>query len=1036
MILGILICFSLFACGTDPCAECTDSDSDGRCDTCGEKVDTPPCDTCIDSDGDGKCDVCGETVEPEPTADIPLIVDGEAKFQVVFGSDVDSDVRKSVSKYIQSALRTNHKIEIKTVDEGSKGDTVQDIEILIGSVSTRGEKYEYDRYSLGKEGYIIKLIDSKVLINAGSNESLADIIESFAEEVLKVNSKKLTDISATAADEKRKVQTDYKITSLSVNGTDMRDYTIAIDTSNNTDILIAKFLQDEIYTRCGYYLEIVDKKNASEGSLLIGRSAEKIYGAESFKIAASGKNLMISYSFDNLAESAAAQFAVSTFTNGEGAIDFAGTVYTEDISVVYYEDFGAVGDGVADDFEAIYNAHKFANEGGQTVKALKNGKTATYYLKTSYFQTADELRPSVHSITIKTDTDFCGASFIIDDRDLLGYDPRSIAQPGKSMASASVFLIMPDDEHLGITLSDPEVLEELTASGINPKTAKIDINKHLDGWDGAVMIIPKNASHKISRAKGHSSYQGAAMTEVILLDENGNVSPDTPIMFHYTEVTSVDVYKLDETAAITVKNGKMTTRATQFNSVYYDSETGEYKRNETGLVRNFEVRRAFTTVTDLEHYVTDEMPIKKQVDENGNVVGCAPIYYPGFFNARYTTDVTFADCTVTGKRCYLRPEGGTNGTYDISAIYASNVTFERCNQTNFWVTVDPDTFEINAATANTPSAVTGMSPIYYNGKRLQMHWGVCLTSYVKNFAFVDSTLSRLDAHTPMYGGKVINSTVNYIELTGCGDFLFENSTWYQSSSHVAFMALRGEYGYTWDGTITIKNSKAFVADPLDSGVNPKLLNHSYVNWYYGYSTAVPSLSIDGLMLYDIAYIKGDRLLPEGTRIDILTSVTPTTAMHLADSGVATIWSITDDDGDGYIDEPCYDRDGDGIIDGPTDLDEDERIGNTRYELFEVETQNELYNGYADTSYVTVNINRIKPPEFIRVVNNTGGYIYNVRSTANRGISDGGWYRKDGEEDTMGGFFGGTKFIYGDGEDEYFLGSDHISQNKTKTFYFY
>ena len=29
---------------------------------------------------------------------------------------------------------------------------------------------------------------------------------------------------------------------------------------------------------------------------------------------------------------------------------------------VCYEDFGAVGDGVADDFAAIYRAHEYANE--------------------------------------------------------------------------------------------------------------------------------------------------------------------------------------------------------------------------------------------------------------------------------------------------------------------------------------------------------------------------------------------------------------------------------------------------------------------------------------------------------------------------------------------------------------------------------------------------------------------------------------------------------------------------------------------------
>ena len=36
-------------------------------------------------------------------------------------------------------------------------------------------------------------------------------------------------------------------------------------------------------------------------------------------------------------------------TAASGAVDFKDTVYSEDVSVVYYSDFGAKGDGVADD---------------------------------------------------------------------------------------------------------------------------------------------------------------------------------------------------------------------------------------------------------------------------------------------------------------------------------------------------------------------------------------------------------------------------------------------------------------------------------------------------------------------------------------------------------------------------------------------------------------------------------------------------------------------------------------------------------------
>jgi len=63
---------------------------------------------------------------------------------------------------------------------------------------------------------------------------------------------------------------------------------------------------------------------------------------------------------------------------------------------VLYSDFGAVGDGVAEDHDAIIRAHEYANEFGLPVKADEG---ATYYIE----------KKSAPAI-IKTDTDFRGAS--------------------------------------------------------------------------------------------------------------------------------------------------------------------------------------------------------------------------------------------------------------------------------------------------------------------------------------------------------------------------------------------------------------------------------------------------------------------------------------------------------------------------------------------------------------------------------------------------------------------------------------------------
>ena len=69
---------------------------------------------------------------------------------------------------------------------------------------------------------------------------------------------------------------------------------------------------------------------------------------------------------------------------------------------VNYEQFGAVGDGVADDFGAIIACHEYANATGTPVKATDG---STYYIDGK----------KRHAV-IKTDVDFGTAKFIIDDR--------------------------------------------------------------------------------------------------------------------------------------------------------------------------------------------------------------------------------------------------------------------------------------------------------------------------------------------------------------------------------------------------------------------------------------------------------------------------------------------------------------------------------------------------------------------------------------------------------------------------------------------
>ena len=77
----------------------------------------------------------------------------------------------------------------------------------------------------------------------------------------------------------------------------------------------------------------------------------------------------------------------------------------ENRTIVYYEDFGAVGDGTHDDWKEIQAAHNYANEHRKEGYYIKGKPGANYLIK-------DIPNPTF----IMTDVDWEGVNFTVDDR--------------------------------------------------------------------------------------------------------------------------------------------------------------------------------------------------------------------------------------------------------------------------------------------------------------------------------------------------------------------------------------------------------------------------------------------------------------------------------------------------------------------------------------------------------------------------------------------------------------------------------------------
>ena len=225
------------------------------------------CDSCVDDDGDGICDVCKKKIPEDEIADVPLFEDGEPTFQVVLAKNLDNAVRKAVNSTLKVKVKDAYDVSIDSFTEESENDEEIDIEIIIGNVTSRGEKYFFDGHTLGKEGYVIKIVGSKVIINGGSPESLAAAVEEFTEFLLDQDD--YYEVTMTKEDTVLVVQDDYKIDSLKVNGNDMKGYTLAADLTRKYFEEAAISIQDVIYEKTGYWLNIVDIENATDKSLVL-----------------------------------------------------------------------------------------------------------------------------------------------------------------------------------------------------------------------------------------------------------------------------------------------------------------------------------------------------------------------------------------------------------------------------------------------------------------------------------------------------------------------------------------------------------------------------------------------------------------------------------------------------------------------------------------------------------------------------------------------------------------------------------------------
>ena len=444
---------------------------------------------------------------------------------------------------------------------------------------------------------------------------------------------------------------------------------------------------------------------------------------------------------------------VSTTENGELHIN----VSPKDIlkfkanESVSYSDFGARGDGKTDDLDAIAATHAVANQHGLLVRADEG---ATYYI-------GRKNRTAV----VRTNTDFGTASFIIDDTDVQN-------------RNSNVFLVS--------SSLQPFKLEGI--SSLKRNQEKIDVS-----LTGTCLVTVTNSKVRRYIRFGANQNNGSPQTDIFMVDKNGKVDMDAPIIWDFDQITDITALPIDETT-LTITGGRFTTIANSAESKY------------TYYSRGIAIRRSNVLVDGLEHRVTGE-------GDHG-----AP--YGGFITVGDCSYVTVRNTILTGHKMYqtIGAAGVTvsMGTYDISLNRALNVSFVNCRQTN-----DIDD---------------------------SRYWGIMGSNFCKNLVLDNCIFSRFDAHMGVANATIRNSTLGHmgINAIGSGTFTVENTTVRGRS----FINLRSDYGSTWQGEFIIRNCVFVPAGGKPTSAS--LISGSYTGQHdFGYTCYMPErITIENLRIDD------------------------------------------------------------------------------------------------------------------------------------------------------------------------------------------
>ena len=474
--------------------------------------------------------------------------------------------------------------------------------------------------------------------------------------------------------------------------------------------------------------------------------------------------------------------AVITVTIEEASISADSNVAVT--AVVFYSQFGAVGDGETCDFTAIIAAHNEANRRGRLGESVfvradpgpfdsGTGEGFTFYIAEPNQQ---------RTVRIETDTDWRGAYFIIDDTQV-------------QMHSNGIWYLDSWLFHIAsspitgqpLPVGNTQQFVDLPVPGgltFQRGAARLDGVSLPSNFTPAALVIAKdsNTTHFIRR--GANENQGTPKTDRFIIDRDGNIDQSAQVIWDFNRVDRLRAFPVDE-KPLTIRGGNFTVVATNGTPQPFHYKT-----------RGIRLTRSNTTIDGIRHEIVGDEDAWRNTST----------WYHGFLTIEQGVNITVRNSWFSGQS-----HNDAAGTYGIRAFDVINLSFI-------------NTHQVNSITDRT-------------------RWGLTSINNSKNILYDNVSFSRINSHTGAHNVTIRNSQVGWqgILLIGCGPLLIENTA--VRGNH-NFIGLRGDFGSTWDGNVTIRggtletaawNYRASIIDSSNDGT-----------WNFGYPTFMPRVvTIDG-----------------------------------------------------------------------------------------------------------------------------------------------------------------------------------------------